>query len=95
LAVQYIYNPAAPNHPSNCNKDGSIYIGRLINDTINPPQSGPVLAVKTNGCNWSNGDTSCNAFNVLANDPNASLVDVALTPEDISIKNGSSTLTCN
>jgi hypothetical protein len=95
LSIQYSYDPTAPNLPSRCTQDGSIYIGRLVNAAADPPTTGPVLAVKDGGCSWSNGATSCNAFEVLSDDTTAKLKSVTLTPEDISIKDGSNVLTCD
>lgn len=83
------------NQPSACADDGSIFLGRLINKKVSPPATGPVLGIKTDGCTWSGSSSkSCNAYKVLKADPNAKLSRVQLTPEDVSIENGSTTLTC-
>jgi hypothetical protein len=82
-------------NPSSCNKDGSIYLGRLVNNKVSPPATGPVLGVKTNGCTWKkSSSTSCNAYKVLQKSPDAELSQVQLTPEDLNIEGGSTLLKC-
>lgn len=81
--------------PSSCSDDGSVFLGRLINNKVSPPATGPVLGIKTDGCTWSGSSSnSCNAYKVLKASPNAKLSKVQLTPEDVSIENGSTLLTC-
>jgi hypothetical protein len=81
---------------SKCSKDGSIFIGRLVNAAMSPPQSGPVLGIKNGGCTWAgSGSTSCNAYSVLSANPSAQLLTVQLTPEDLVISGGSTALSCN
>jgi hypothetical protein len=82
-------------NPSSCSKDGSIYLGRLVNNKVSPPATGPVLGIKTNGCTWKkSSSTSCNAYKVLQKSPDAELSQVQLTPEDLNIEGGSTLLKC-
>lgn len=83
------------NNPSACGRDGSIYLGRLVNKKVSPATTGPVLGIKSDGCKWTNSSsTSCNAYSVLKKSPDAKLDQVQLTPEDLNIEGGSTLLTC-
>jgi hypothetical protein len=80
--------------PSSCAKDGSMTIGRLVNNNTTPAQSGPLL--QATSCVWQgSSSTSCNAYQVLRRNRSASLQSVTLSPSDIKIQDGSTTLTCN
>jgi|GEM_PF-6745594 len=73
---------------SSCKRSGEITLGRLVN-VANPAMAGPALRIKEEGCRWS-GTTSksCNAFQVLEDEPNAELLEVQLLPSDLVIQSG-------
>lgn len=82
---------------SACNRDGSIFIGRLLKES-NATQTGPELSAKANGCVWSgSSSTSCNAAQVLNSSPSAELRSVQLVPDDLqlNITTNYPTLNCN
>ena len=79
--------------PSKCTKDGTIFIGKLLN-AGDKSTVGPQLV--TSACTWDGAaSTSCNAYTVLSANPDALLQRVSFKPAGINIDGADgSEITC-